>query len=121
MRPKVLLFVKQQQLSLLSNLYRNCVQTLSNVCVENAARALYFRVLDVFSFLAMLSSSNSDSQTPDFLIRFTYCIHCFHAGLKFLLFFCLVPLLQSLAYFYLTVHIVSWLENCTHIRMRITT
>jgi len=53
MRPKVLLFAKQQQLSLLSNLYRNCVQTLSNVCGENAARALYFRVLDVFSFLAM--------------------------------------------------------------------
>ena len=64
MRPKVLLFAKQQQLSLLSNLHRNCVQTLGNVCMENAARALYFRVLDVLiiahvlHFTAILCANN---------------------------------------------------------------
>ena len=36
-----------------------------------------------------------------FFSRFTHCIHCFHVGLKFLLFFCLVPLSQYLAYFIL--------------------
>jgi len=54
MRPKVLLIAKQQQLSLLSNSNKNCVQMLSNVCLENTAHALYFRVLDVFSFRAMM-------------------------------------------------------------------